>query len=184
MERPDAALRTVMRRGALRESVPSRRAPVNNQRMTLKVFIQNEAGISRKHYHDEKTLELQRVVDVSQPYPFPYGFILETTADDGWNVDCYVITGQRLTTGQIVECEPIGLMQQWEDDAEDHNVLAVLAGERVTIDQAVEERLAAFSRGVFAHIQNKRMVVGRFLGASDAEAHVAAHRDPGGEPAP
>jgi inorganic pyrophosphatase len=145
--------------------------------MTLKVFIQNEAGSSRKHYHDEKTLELKRVVDVSRPYPFPYGFILETTADDGWNVDCYVITEQRLTTGQIVECEPVGLMQQFEDGAEDHNVLAVLPGERATIDARIEDTLSAFSRNVFAHIPGKQMLVGPFLGPREAEAHVIAHRD-------
>jgi len=143
----------------------------------LKVFIQNEAGSSRKHYHDEKTLELKRVVDVSRPYPFPYGFILETTADDGWNVDCYVITGQRLSTGQIVECEPVGLMQQFEDGAEDHNVLAVLPGEIVAIDQAIEDTLSAFSRNVFSHVPGKHMVVGSFLGRQAAEAHVTAHRD-------
>ena len=145
--------------------------------MTLKVFIQNEAGSSRKHYHDEKTLELKRIVDLSKPYPFPYGFILETTAADGWNVDCYVITQQRLTTGQIVECEPIGLMQQFEDGAEDHNVLAVLPGESATIDPALEDTLATFSRNVFAHIPGKRMVVGPFLGRREAEAHIAAHLD-------
>ena len=145
--------------------------------MTLKVFIQNEAGSSRKHYHDEKTLELKRTVDVSKPYPFPYGFILETTADDGWNVDCYVITRQRLTTGQIVACEPVGLMQQFEDGAADHNVLAVLAGETATIDAALQETLCAFSLNVFAHIPDKRMIVGPFLGRLEAEAHIAAHRD-------
>lgn len=145
--------------------------------MTFKVFIQNEAGSNRKHYHDEKTLELKRVVDVSRPYPFPYGFILGTTAADGWNVDCYVITGQRLTTGQIVECEPVGLMEQFEDGHDDHNVLAALVGETGTIDAAIQATLSAFSLNVFGHIEGKRMIVGRFLGLGDAEAHIVAHLD-------
>ena len=145
--------------------------------MTLRVFIQNEAGSNRKHYHDEKTLELKRVVDVSRPYPFPYGFILDTTAADGWNVDCYVITRQPLTTGQIVECEPIGLMEQVEDGAEDHNVLATLVGETGTVDAGLQETLRAFSLTVFGHIEGKRMIVGRFLGPREAEAHIRAHRD-------
>ncbi len=150
--------------------------------MMLKVFIQNEAGSCRKHYHDEKTLEFRRAVDVSQPYPYPYGFVIDTTAADGWNVDCYVITAHHLRTGQIVECEPIGLMQQWEDDAEDHNVLAVLPGESASVDAALERRLASFSREVFAHIPGKRMVIGPFLGREAAEAHVASHRDAGSVP--
>ena len=145
--------------------------------MTLSVFIQNEAGTNRKHYHDEKTLELKRVVEVSKPYPFPYGFILDTTADDGWNVDCYVLTDRRLRTGEIVECEPIGLMEQVEDGHEDHNVLATLIGESRTVNPETEAVLAAFSLNVFAHVDGKRMQVGRFLGRAEAEAHIAARRD-------
>jgi inorganic pyrophosphatase len=54
----------------------------------MKVFIQNEAGSFIKHAHDEKTLEPRGATRVSRAYPFPYGFILGTTADDGLNVDC------------------------------------------------------------------------------------------------
>ena len=61
--------------------------------MPMTVFVQNEAGSNRKHYHNEKTLELQRAVDVSERYPFPYGFVVGTTAEDGCNVDCYIISG-------------------------------------------------------------------------------------------
>jgi hypothetical protein len=39
--------------------------------MTLQVFIQNEAGSNRKHYHDEKTVVLKRAVEVSLPYRTP-----------------------------------------------------------------------------------------------------------------
>ena len=145
--------------------------------MTIRVFIQNEAGVARKHYHDEKTLTLQRVVDVSKPYPYPYGFIVDTTADDGWNLDCYVITDRALRTGEIVECEPIGLMEQVEDGREDHNVLARIPGESPVIDEALRRVLSEFSRSVFAHVPDKRMTVGRFLGADAALAHIAAHRD-------
>jgi len=58
----------------------------------MKVFIQNEAGSSVKRCHNEKTLEFLRTAPVSRPYPFPYGFVLHTTAPDGWNVDCLILT--------------------------------------------------------------------------------------------
>jgi hypothetical protein len=143
----------------------------------IRVFIQNEAGSARKHYHNEKTLELVRVADVSEPYPYPYGFILDTTAEDGWNVDCYVITDRPLRSGNIVECEPIGLMEQIEDGREDHNVIARLPGESPVVGDALQRVLGEFSRAVFAHVPDKRMVVGRFLGPDAALAHIAAHRD-------
>jgi len=96
----------------------------------VKVFVQNEAGSFVKRMHNEKTLEPRGSSNVSSPYPFPYGFILHTSADDGLNVDCYVLTSQPLRTGQIVNCEPIALMEQFEDCKEDHNVLAVIPGEQ------------------------------------------------------
>ena len=147
--------------------------------MPMTVFVQNEAGSNRKHYHNEKTLELQRAVEVSERYPFPYGFVVGTTAEDGCNVDCYIITETPLTTGQLVECEPLGLMEQIEDGQEDHNVLARLAGETATMTADVREKLTSFVQRVLAHVGGKRISVGQFLGPEAAEAHVGAHLDRG-----
>src|SRR5262245_38925821 len=94
--------------------------------MLIKVFIQNEAGSDRKNYHDEKTLAYKETRIVSRAYPYPYGFILGTSAGDGCNLDVFVLTKRHLSTGQILECEPIGLMQQFEDGLDDHNVMARL----------------------------------------------------------
>ena len=145
--------------------------------MLWQVFIQNEAGSDEKHYHDEKTLEWRGTVRVSRPYPYPYGFIVDTTSPDGCNVDCFVLTHRPLKTGEVVECEPLGLMEQIEDGQEDHNVLAKPDGEDTTVTWAVEAQLTEFVCHVFDHIDGKKIQVGRFLGASEAEAHVAAYRD-------
>ena len=121
----------------------------------MKVFIQNEAGSLVKHSHDEKTLELKNTTLVSRAYPFPYGFVLHTTAADGLNVDCFVLTKSCLCTGQIVECDPIGLMEQIEDGKEDHNVLAVIRGEEAVLDEVTRVALVAFVSHVFDHIARK-----------------------------
>ncbi len=69
-----------------------------------------------------------RTVEVSAAYPYPYGFVLGTTGGDGDAVDCFVLTETPLRSGSIVECEPVGLLEQIEDGGVDHKVLAVLAG--------------------------------------------------------
>ena len=143
----------------------------------MRVFIQNERGSDQKHYHDEKTLDHQGQKRVSRRYPYPYGFVLGTTGEDGCNVDCFVLTQKRLTTGQTVECEPIGLMEQIEDGCQDHNVLATIRGESATVSPTVEAELTEFVRHVFDHAEGKRIDVGRFLGPAEARAHVAARRD-------
>jgi inorganic pyrophosphatase len=141
----------------------------------MKVFIQNEAGSTTKHCHDEKTLELRERRTISHAYPFPYGFVIGTEAGDGCCVDCFVITQRPLVTGQVVECDVIGLMEQFEDGIVDHNVLARLPGERSDVDDDVRRALAEHVLACFAHVAGKQMRVGRFLGADAAEAHVIAH---------
>jgi len=143
----------------------------------MKVFIQNETGSFVKHSHDEKTLELKREEWVSRAYPFPYGFILGTTAEDGDNADCFVLTRETLRTGQIVECEAIGLMEQIEDGEIDHNVLAVLHGEDPQPNTQVQQTLTEFVRHVFDHIPGKSIQTGEFGDSDAAVAHVAEYRD-------
>lgn len=143
----------------------------------VRVFVQNEAGSDRKNYHDEKRLVWQRAVTVSRAYPFPYGFIVGTSAVDGCNVDCFVISDAHFRTGDIVECEVLGLMEQFEDGQVDHNILARPKGSTSTVDGGVRERLRDFVTSVFSHVPGKQVVVGRFLGADDAQTFLSERTD-------
>jgi len=138
----------------------------------MKVFIQNEARSDLKNIHNEKTLEYKRTETVSRAYPYPYGFILNTTSGDGDNLDCFIITKKSLKTGQIMECEPIGIMEQVEDNQEDSNILATLAGEDAQIDDEIKVELTEFAAHVFDHIKGKEIIVGRFLGKKEAVAYI------------
>ena len=143
----------------------------------LRVFIENEAGSRRKNIYDERTLTYLRAVEVSRAYPFPYGFIIGTRSGDGDCVDCFVLTAATLSSGTIVECDPIGLLEQVEDGEVDHKVLAVLLGERIALDDVVVAPLKDFICGVFAHVPAKRMEIGRLLSREEAEAYVHACQD-------
>src|SRR5688572_1686010 len=142
--------------------------------MLIKVFIQNEAGSNRKNLHNEKTLEYKETRIVSRPYPYPYGFILGTDASDGCNLDVFVITDRPLKAGQILDCDVVGLMEQFEDGMNDHNVLANIPGEHAVVTDKIQAALADFVLNVFRHIDGKRISVGRFLDVTAAEAHVTA----------
>jgi inorganic pyrophosphatase len=120
--------------------------------MRVKVFIQNEAGSAQKHY-------------------------VGTTSPDDCNVDRFVLTQRRLNSGQVVECEPLGLMEQIEDGQEDHNVLAKFEDEDTSVSITVQAELTEFVSHVFDHIEGKQIRVGRFLGPQEAEAHVTTHLD-------
>lgn len=143
----------------------------------IKVFVQNEAESDLKHTYDEKSLTYLSSQRVSCPYPFPYGFILNTTSDDGDNLDCFVITSRRLTRGTVVSCQPVGVLEQIEDGLADHNVLAVLPDENLAIDADIVERLKQFIMHVFAHVPDKTIEVGRLLDERSAFEIIATHSD-------
>ena len=143
----------------------------------MRVFVQNEAGSDQKNYHDEKTLVWQRRVTVSLPYPYPYGFVIGTTGEDGYNVDCFVLTTEEIRSGETVECDAIGLMEQIEDGQADHNVLAVPEGDEFQVDDELRRQLSEFVAHVFDHIEGKEIRAGRFLGPHAAENYISAHVD-------
>ena len=147
--------------------------------MLLRVFIENEAGARRKNLYDERTLAHLGSMDVSAAYPFPYGFVLDTVGGDGDAVDCFVLTRSPSKSGTVIDCEPIGLLEQVEDGETDHKVLAALPGTDATIDDAVMAALKHFVASVFAHVPDKRMEIGRVLGRTAAEQYVGACRKRG-----
>jgi inorganic pyrophosphatase len=138
----------------------------------VRVFIENEAGSSDKNTFDESTLVFLRRERVSRPYPYPYGFVLGTRGGAGDAVDCFVLATTRLRSGAIVDCEPLGLLEQVEDGEIDHKVLAALPGEDVTLDAAMVAAVTDFIAGVFAHLPGKRVTIGRLLPRADADAYV------------
>jgi inorganic pyrophosphatase len=151
---------------------------------TIKVFIENEGRSNRKNIYNEKTLEYLESTTVTGEYPYPYGFILNTTGGDGDNVDCFVLTDKPLKSGQLVECEPVALMEQtessWEnpdEQEEDHTVLAALIGEAAVIDEVFKASMREFVLHIFDHIPGKKTTVGEFWGKEEAIRYINTCKD-------
>ncbi len=145
----------------------------------MRVFIENEAGSDQKNLFNEKTLAYRKTVTVSAKYPFPYGFLLNTTSGDGDNLDCFVLTKSPLKSSQIIEVEPVGMFEEIEDGEEDHKILAVPIGESWVIDTETEDIFRDFSAKVFSHLPGKKKVIGRFLGTEDALILIKSSQDHG-----
>ncbi|MEA3344276.1 MAG: inorganic diphosphatase [Patescibacteria group bacterium] len=152
----------------------------------MKVFIENEAGSNQKNIYNEKTLEYKKTVTMSRKYLYPYGFIIDTTSGDGDNLDVFVITQTELKSGQIIECEPIGLMEQTETTTdssgkktieEDHNILAKLSGEDVIVDDHLKNRFRDLVSHAFDHLSNKKVRVGNFLDKKSALEYIKKCKD-------
>ena len=116
----------------------------------IQMLIQVAAGSCDRKIYKESTLEYLETRHGSQSYPYPYGFIVGTSAADGACVDCYLITSDKVTAGSIVECEPVGLLLQDEAGEIDHKVLATLPGQDVVVGPELLQELQDFIYTIFA----------------------------------
>lgn len=145
----------------------------------MDVWIQVAAGSNQRRVYNEKTLEFLGTREASEIYPYPYGFILDTDAADGDNLDCYVLTRQPVAAGSIQVCDPIGILEQIEDGAPDDKVIAVLRGAAEAIDeQDAIAQLRDFIIRLFSHHPEMHVKIGRYLDRRTAEARVAAAARP------
>ena len=142
----------------------------------IQVLIQVTTGSCDKHFYNERTLEYLETRRGCRAYPYPYGFIIGTSAADGDCVDCYLITNDQLTAGTIVECEPVGLLLQDEDGEVDHKVLAAVPGQDVVLGQEVVQELQDFIYAIFAKYPDMHVRVGPVLPREAALHHLQGSR--------
>jgi inorganic pyrophosphatase len=126
----------------------------------IRMLVQVAAGSGDRKIYNEKTLEYINTRHGSQSYPYPYGFVVGTSADDGGCVDCYLVTKSKVEAGTIVECEPVGLLEQHEGDEIDHKVLAVLPGEGMKLDEGNLNELQTFIKRAFSDTPGANIRVG------------------------
>ena len=105
---------------------------------------------------------------VARAYPFPYGFILGTTNEDGDNLDRFVLTKRTLSRGDVIACFVAGLMEQIEDNKQDNKILAIPVGESAALTESVKSELTVFVTHVFDNRSGKSIKVGEFLGIAPA----------------
>jgi inorganic pyrophosphatase len=147
----------------------------------IQVLIQAEAGSRDRRLYNEQTLEYRETRRGSQSYPYAYGFIIGTSAEDGDAVDCYLITKDKLTAGSIVECEAVGLLEQHEDGEVDHKILAAIPGQEVEIGEELLKELQDFIYSVFARFPGVHVRIGPILPREAALHHIQSFRDQSSE---
>lgn len=144
----------------------------------IEVLIEATAGSREKRSYDERTLEFRGSGETLLPYPYPYGFILNTRTDEGDGVDCYILTRRPLEGGGTIACEPAGLLEFFEEDELDHKVLAVLPGERASLDEELRTELESFIYGIFKQFPEMQVRVGALLPRDQAVRFIEKWRAP------
>jgi len=132
---------------------------------------------SRNKYEYNKEMEafmLDRVLYSPVHYPADYGFIPQTTYDDGDPMDILVLMDQPTFPGCVIEARPIGIMGMIDGGDKDYKILAVPAEdpkyeEIKDIDDVAEhlKKEIAHFFSVYKNLEGKEVEV---LGWEDADS--------------
>ncbi|MHB9099689.1 MAG: inorganic diphosphatase, partial [Syntrophales bacterium] len=91
----------------------------------IRVVIETPAGSQNKYDFDNETgcFMLDRPIHSSLRYPFDYGFVPNTLAKDGDQVDAVVMIAQPTFSGCIVRARVIGVMDMEDEAGQDEKII-------------------------------------------------------------
>jgi len=92
---------------------PSRLSPGGNDDDTIRVVIETPKGSRNKYAFnpDEKIFELKKVLPAGMDFPYDFGFVPSTRAQDGDPVDVLVLMDEPAFPGCVLKCRIIGVIE-------------------------------------------------------------------------
>ena len=93
----------------------------------INVFIEIPANGDIKYELDKESgvVFVDRFLYTAFSYPFNYGFIPNTKADDGDPVDVIVLSDKTVLPGTVIPSVPIGMLEMEDEAGIDTKILAV-----------------------------------------------------------
>src|SRR3990167_3056877 len=91
------------------------------------VLIEIPQGSAIKYEMDKTSgfIMVDRFNYTAMSYPFNYGFIPGTSAEDGDPVDVLVISSYAVSPGTVIAARPIGMLEMEDEAGIDTKILAV-----------------------------------------------------------
>lgn len=105
------------------------RIPAQPEPGLINVLIEIPAGSKNKYEFDKDmgAFILDRVLFSSVQYPYDYGFVPNTLADDGDPLDGMVLMDQPTFPGCVIAARPIGMLEMIDGGDRDEKILCVPA---------------------------------------------------------
>jgi inorganic pyrophosphatase len=93
----------------------------------INVLIEIPGGSKNKYEYDKEmeAFALDRVLYSSVKYPYDYGFVPNTLADDGDPLDGMVIMDEPTFPGCVIAARPIGMLEMIDGGDRDEKILCV-----------------------------------------------------------
>jgi inorganic pyrophosphatase len=93
----------------------------------INVFVEIPQGSSVKYELDKESgvIKVDRFLHTAMAYPFNYGFIPQTHAEDGDPVAVLLVSSLPVMPGSVIAARPIGLLEMEDEAGPDNKILAV-----------------------------------------------------------
>jgi inorganic pyrophosphatase len=80
---------------------------------SINIIIETPRGSTQKYALDEETghFKLKKIMPTGMIFPFDFGFIPDTTGDDGDPLDAMILSEFASFPGCMIECRPIGILK-------------------------------------------------------------------------
>jgi len=87
----------------------------------IRVVIETPKGSRNKYAFDpkEKIFLLKKVLPAGMIFPYDFGFVPQTEADDGDPIDVMVLMDEPAFPGCVLKCRPIGVMEGEQGEKND-----------------------------------------------------------------
>src|SRR6185312_16209992 len=85
----------------------------SNDKQMLRVVIETPKGSRNKFAFDSEQdiFELKKVLPTGMAFPYDFGFVPSTKADDGDPIDVLVLMDEPAFPGCVLQCRPIGVIE-------------------------------------------------------------------------
>jgi inorganic pyrophosphatase len=93
---------------------PSRLPPLDaDAQGTIQVIIETPKGCRNKYAFDpqQRVFELKKVLPAGMAFPYDFGFIRSTLAEDGDPVDVLVLMDEPAFAGCLLKCRVVGIIE-------------------------------------------------------------------------
>jgi inorganic pyrophosphatase len=98
---------------------PTRLVPIDaDDKHIVQVIIETPKGSRNKYAFDpeQKIFQLKRVLPAGMAFPYDFGFVPSTLADDGDPIDVLVLMDEPVFPGCLLKCRLIGVIEGEQRD--------------------------------------------------------------------
>jgi inorganic pyrophosphatase len=163
---------------AMKSGAPKRSQRKRAPQQTLSVIVETPKGSRNKLKYDPATrmYKLSKVLPEGMVFPYDFGFVSGTKADDGDPLDVLILTDEPLFPGCLVDCMLIGAIEaeQKEDGKVTRNDRLIAVAQASLLYSEIEQ-LADLNATVLKQIQAFFV---NYQKVRDVEVKILGHRGP------